>query len=331
MWETIREYLTFTRKERYGVLFLLILIIILFVLPYFFQPRPGDPDPEAYEKMKDGILKAEAGLADSGRSADMHDRKENNNTRHPKIYQGDEMISGHSDMFYFDPNIIGENKWHQLGLREHLIQTIQRYVQKGGRFHNAEDLKKLYGLRDADYQRLYPYVRISKKPEPDTNRKNKDSFFRMGYLTVNTGLRRKTKMPVITDINQADSASWSMLPGIGAKLASRIIHFREKLGGFYQVNQVGETYGLADSSFQEIKPFLKLKNVSLTHIDLNAATKEILQSHPYIRWQIAVEIINYRQQHGNFHSVGDLLQLAQMDSMRFEKLRPYLVLTSDGR
>ncbi|MDP9040468.1 MAG: hypothetical protein M3N30_00705, partial [Bacteroidota bacterium] len=86
MWETIREYLTFTRKERYGVLFLLILIIVLFVLPYFFQPRSGDPDPGMYEKMKDGILKAEADLADSARSADIHDRKESNDTWHPKIY-----------------------------------------------------------------------------------------------------------------------------------------------------------------------------------------------------------------------------------------------------
>ncbi|MDP9042953.1 MAG: helix-hairpin-helix domain-containing protein, partial [Bacteroidota bacterium] len=122
-----------------------------------------------------------------------------------------------------------------------------------------------------------------------------------------------------------------MLPGIGAKLASRIVHFREKLGGFYHVNQVGETYGLPDSTFQKIKPFLRLKNVTLTCMDLNTATKEILQSHPYIRWQIASEIISYRQQHGSFHSVGELLQLAQMDSMKFEKLRPYLVVTSGMR
>ena len=46
-------------------------------------------------------------------------------------------------------------------------------------------------------------------------------------------------------------------PGIGAKLASRIIHFRGKLGGFYQIEQVGETFGLPDSSFQKIKYYLR--------------------------------------------------------------------------
>ena len=64
MWETIRGYLTFTRKERLGVLFLLLLISVLFVLPYFFKPSVGDPDPEAYEKMKAGIRKFESGLND---------------------------------------------------------------------------------------------------------------------------------------------------------------------------------------------------------------------------------------------------------------------------
>jgi DNA uptake protein ComE-like DNA-binding protein len=55
------------------------------------------------------------------------------------------------------------------------------------------------------------------------------------------------------DINKSDSSTWMALPGIGVKLSQRIIAFREKLGGFYDINQVGETYGLADSVFQKLK------------------------------------------------------------------------------
>ena len=55
MWETIRGYLTFTRKERYGVLFLLLLIIVFFTLHYFFKRSPGDPDPETYKKIQSEI------------------------------------------------------------------------------------------------------------------------------------------------------------------------------------------------------------------------------------------------------------------------------------
>jgi len=82
---------------------------------------------------------------------------------------------------------------------------------------------------------------------------------------------------------------------------------------------------LPDTTFQKIKPYLQIHSVSLRQIDINTATKEILLSHPYIRWQLARCIIEYRLQHGSFHSVDELLQLAQMDQVKFEKIRPYLI------
>ena len=43
------------------------------------------------------------------------------------------------------------------------------------------------------------------------------------------------------DINTADTTAFISLPGIGSKLAARIVNFRDKLGGFYSIDQVGET------------------------------------------------------------------------------------------
>ena len=58
------------------------------------------------------------------------------------------------------------------------------------------------------------------------------------------------------DINTADTTAFIALPGIGSKLANRIIAFRTKLGGFSDVDQIREVYGLKDSVFQIIHPFL---------------------------------------------------------------------------
>jgi competence ComEA-like helix-hairpin-helix protein len=164
-------------------------------------------------------------------------------------------------------------------------------------------------------------------PHDPGNLRKADSLFRLRAMKTNAGagFTHITKKFAITDINQADSAEWSALPGIGEKLASRIIHFREKLGGFYQIEQVGETFGLPDSSFQKIKPFLRMGTDSLRLINLNRASREELQSHPYIRWQIARQIMDYRRQHEIFKSVEELLQLVQMDDLKFKKLKPYLV------
>jgi DNA uptake protein ComE-like DNA-binding protein len=338
MWETIRGYLTFTRKERFGVLFLLILISILFILPYFFRPTAGDPDPEAYEKMKDGIRKFESRFGDSSLQSYKQDRYPGHQSFRSETFPDYKDRSPAAEMFYFDPNTISTNDWKRLGLSEHLTQTIQHYIEKGGRFRKAEDLKKLYGLRPDAYERLLPYVRIPKTPDNIRARsgyyaksvynlpgvKKADSFFNTRPARLNYGPEFSGKNMEPTDINLADSVDWSRLPGIGAKLASRIVHFREKLGGFFQVDQVAETFGLPDSTFQKIKPFLRMSQTRLIQLDLNNATKESLQAHPYIRWQVAREIIAFRIQHGGYHSVDELLQLVQMDPVKFEKIKPYL-------
>jgi len=339
MWEKIRGYLTFTRKERYGVLFLLLLIITFFILPYFFKHSPGDPDPETYNKIKSEIRTFESRIPDS-----LHEKNNHTDNRQKTLptnaaYANAGYHSG-MHMFYFDPNKIGEADWIQLGLHEHLAATIHHYLEKGGHFTKAEDLKKLYGLHDDDYNRLYPFVRIvplkqklSFKPVYKTNAyypsvvtKNDSSFHAAVPGSVRT-FGHSVKMFAEIDVNVSDSGEWSRLPGIGEKLASRIVHFREKLGGFYQTDQVAEVYGLPDTTFRKIKPYLRMQPVSLRQIDINTATKEILTSHPYIRWPLARSIVEYRLQHGSFHAVDELLQLAQMDAALFEKLKPYL--TSD--
>jgi competence protein ComEA len=340
MWETIRGYLTFTRKERYGVLFLFLLISLFFVLPYLFKPSPGDHDPAADKLMKEDIRKFESRASDSSHEADNHDRYHHEKLVPAGAIQANTEMNTESGLFYFDPNKIPASDWVRLGLSDRLTQTIRHYIEKGGRFQKAGDLKKLYGLHTADYERLFPYVRIDRSPvksETSSHYKKKtishissvrkpDSVFHENNPYPTPRFGRIAKKFVIIDINLADSNDWSRMPGIGDKLTSRIIRFREKLGGFYQIDQIAETFGLPDTTFQKIKPYLRIRSASLKQIDINTATKEILMAHPYIRWQLAQGIIDYRMQHGSFQSVDDLLQLAQIDPSKFEKLKPYLIV-----
>jgi competence ComEA-like helix-hairpin-helix protein len=126
------------------------------------------------------------------------------------------------------------------------------------------------------------------------------------------------------DINLADSASLCMLPGIGSKLASRIIHFRDKLGGFYDIEQVAETYGLPDSTYDRIKPFLNLGTKALVTININEADLSRLRQHPYIGWTIAKALVQYREQHGPFSSVEDISKISAISTDQVKRLIPYL-------
>lgn len=161
--------------------------------------------------------------------------------------------------------------------------------------------------------RLVPYVRIAEKEK------------QFSALPEKSVMPARNNSPVKQiNINTADTTALIALPGIGSKLANRIINFREKLGGFYKVDQVAEVYGLPDSTFQRIKPRLFCNSGDIQKININTATLEQLKAHPYIKYQIGNAVIQYRNQHGNFQSVNDLKQIQSITDELFQKIVPYL-------
>ena len=218
------------------------------------------------------------------------------------------------EVFYFDPNTATVSDWMRLGIREKTAETIQKYISKGGHFYKPDDIGKIWGLHKDDIDRLLPYVRIE---DNEKDVANKSTGFVSAY----------NKPPVqVVDINVSDTAAFISLPGIGSKLAQRIIAFREKLGGFYSVEQVKETYGLPDSTFQKIKSKLILSGSAVKHININTATLDEMKTHPYIRYNLANAIIQYKNQHGNFSSVTDLKKIMLVTDDIFNKVSPYLTV-----
>lgn len=101
--------------------------------------------------------------------------------------------------------------------------------------------------------------------------------------------------------------------------------FREKLGGFYSINQVSETFGLPDSTFQKVKVYLEIKNHELRKININEATIDELKAHPYIKWNLANPLIAYRNEHGAFSSIEEIKKIPSVSNELFTKIAPYLV------
>ena len=137
-------------------------------------------------------------------------------------------------------------------------------------------------------------------------------------------LKRSHKIMSPLDINSADTSAFIALPGIGSKLAARIVAFREKLGGFYDVRQVGEVYGLQDSVLQKLMPLLKCDDQLVRKININNAGKDELKTHPYIRWELADVLIAFRNAHGSFSSAKDLSKIDMIDDDMLNRIMPYI-------
>ncbi|MEO1518310.1 MAG: helix-hairpin-helix domain-containing protein [Bacteroidota bacterium] len=210
-------------------------------------------------------------------------------------------------LFAFDPNTASEANLQRLGLPQRVVQNIVRYREKGGKFRRKEQLKKIYGLSPADFERLAPFIHL---PEPTEKQ--------APNLAIPS-----PRPSVVIDINRADESTWQQLRGIGPAYARRIVNFREKLGGFHSVEQVGETYYLPDSTFQNIQPQLRVSPI-FRKLAVNQSTKKDLYSHPYLDGKEAQLIVNYRTQHGPYKDVNDLKKIGVIRKATWQKILPYI-------
>jgi competence protein ComEA len=138
--------------------------------------------------------------------------------------------------------------------------------------------------------------------------------------------RFPVRKPPVIFINSADSSAWEALPGIGPTLAARLIRFREKLGGFYSIAQVAETYGLPDSTFKKIQASLRLDSGLLKKLNINQMDEKSLGQHPYIRYKLARLIVQYRSNHGPFSHPEDLYNIPLVNDSIYRKLEKYIDL-----
>ena len=318
MWQKwIGSSLDFNRKERRGVIFLLVLIISIWLIPAFFsekQPELSSSELQMLQLKKTDDVSVEKNSFPANRSSSFPNRT----NRGARV----EFDPAHSKPFFFNPNTANDQDWKNLGIPARNIQTIRNYLSKGGKFRKPDDLARIYGFPPSAYQMLKPYVRI---PDPETGRFRQEDA--ADFSKQHYSRRFVPRKPLVVPVNAADSAAWESLPGIGPKLALRIIHFRTKLGGFHTIDQVGETFGLPDSTFQAVRPFLILDSVTGPPVlNLNICTPEELQSHPYLSYRQAKAIIAYRQQHGPFIKKEDILRVALVTNEIYARLEPYLVV-----
>jgi competence protein ComEA len=197
----------YSRRERRSSFILFIILLFVIVVRYVVPPKDIEIEDLS------GLLAS----ADTGKGS----------------FSG--IKSDTSRLFLFDPNSASYDTLTELGFSEKQARTIISYRNKGGRFHQPSDVKKIYGIDEQTTARLIPYINIEK----DT--------LRLGYFQ--SGAVTDQKKAEKIDLNRADSAALDKLPGLGPVLSSRIIKYRKLLGGFASTEQLREVYGLPEATF----------------------------------------------------------------------------------
>lgn len=307
----LKEYFTFTARERRAVALLAVAAVLFSLLPVLYPQLVAEPEAPLGEDLPLPPVPVH-----SQQAAEWQGRNDGSAYMAPAQPRTIPFWE-QGERFVFDPNTATEADWRRMGVRDKTIQAILNYRSKGGMFRKPEDLARIYTLHPKMYEALRPYIRISApKTIVPANAKNSDAV----------PYRSPQQTALHININRAGLEEWMQLRGIGAGYAKRILNFREKLGGFLTVEQVAETFGLPDTTFEKIKPFLVADTQSLRRININLATEQELKAHPYIDWRTAKNIIAFREQHGNFPAVETLLKIGSIDEALFQRIAPYLTV-----
>jgi len=187
-------------------------------------------------------------------------------------------------------------------------KPIFDYIQKINYSGNAKFYLK--ELQDFDYQN-------NTQTKAETS-KNYNKKYPSTTLPKNT---------IHLNINEATELQYKELYGIGDILAKRIVTFRTKLGGFHSTEQLKEVYGLTPETYNEIRSQLFVpQNFTIDKININTATIEELDNHPYISSKLASQIVKYRDKAGLYSDISQLQKMYAMNDTLYQKLSPYLTI-----
>lgn len=163
------------------------------------------------------------------------------------------------ESFRFNPNTAGIDDLMRLGFTQKQAKAIDNYRQKGGRFRRKSDFAKSYVVEDSVYRRLEPYIDIPR-----------------------------------IDLNAADSATFETLPGIGKYFASKMVGYREELGGYSYPEQLMDIWHFDQEKYDGLKDLIFINPSSTTPYPLWKLPEEQLAKHPYIGKYAAHAIVIFR-------------------------------------
>lgn len=246
-----KDYFELSKKQRNSVFVLLAIIVLFIILPFWLRPVLSPPVIDKALQQKLAVVTAKEHF-DAG--LDTLDEETADSIRQTRTTHIAGIIKTGHELFYFDPNTASNEELRRLGFGEKTAEHIIEY-RATTRFKTPEDLYNVKRIRKKAVERVLAYIKIGAAVKQTTQ-------------STSSKLANPLPQPVATTpkghfavvvVNTATAADFKQFPGITDAVANRVIKFRNSLNGFTSIDDVAKTYGLPDSSFKIMRPYLRLQ------------------------------------------------------------------------
>ncbi|WP_139856223.1 helix-hairpin-helix domain-containing protein [Aequorivita sinensis] len=289
----LKSHFTFSKQQRSGILFLLLLIVTLLCLFWFVdfsESESFDTSSEEITSIKNEI--------DSLRLIEIEKRK-------PKRSE-------------FNPNFITDYSGYVLGLSNEEIDRLLQYRKEGKWINSAADFKRVTGVSDSLLAEIRPYFKF---PEWVNNSASKVSAT---SINQNKGFVARPFSQKI-DLNQATETQLQQVSGIGEALSKRIVSYRESIGGFSDEKQLYAVYGLSPEVVERTLNVFTVKTPKeIIKINVNNASASDIATIPGVSFELAKKIWEYRRLREKITNVEELNKIEGMSQRKLQLIQLYL-------
>lgn len=289
--KTLRSLFVFTRKQRKGVFLLVLVIVIIQVLYYVLDFS----NPEIFDLESTEIVQL----------------RQSTDSLHLR-----QIVENSASNFSYNPNFIDDHRGYMLGMSPAEIDRLLVYRQAGKWVNSVAEFQQVTGVTDSLLAVISPQFRF---PEWVTQR-NSSSAQAEKRISEKKAVAKR-------DLNQATAEELQEVYGVGEVLATRIIKYRQRLNGFITDDQLYDVYGLPPQTVQNItQKFTVITSPSVQKMNINTATASDLATLPFISFQLAKEIIDYRLLHQGFTNLEQLKEVNEFPVEKYERFALYLAL-----
>ncbi len=282
--------------EQRGILYLLSLIVLL-QFAYWIYLNNLDVDTDFNLKQTPELAKYQK-IIDSLKQLEIERRK-------PKIRP-------------FNPSFLTDYKGYVLGMSTAEIDRLFAYRKSGKYINSAAEFQRVTGVSDSLLQCISPYFKfpdwvLEKNKRAQNKQKSKRIFAKISA----------TKK----DLNKATVEDLLRIPGVGQKLAHRIVKYRKKLHGYLLDAQLYEVWYLKKEVAKRILQRYTVKTKPhIQKININTAYfKEVLHA-PYMNYELTKKIFAYRDEVAEIQSMEELKKIEGFPLDKFDRISLYLTV-----
>ncbi len=313
----LKEELEFNRKELLGISVLMSIGMIALI----FQYMPTGTE-KIYDITIDDILIADEEIVETKKSYNQYKQfpKKKQNSESKREWRPKEEKSANEtfERFAFDPNTVSKDSLIRLGFKKRVAETWVKFRSKGKKYKSKEDLLSIYGIDSSLVSRLNNFLIFPRKEKKSKVYAKSNQEYEKEFEAKIYQIPAKK-----IDLNSCTEEDLKALGGIGSIFASRILKYRDLLGGYVRKDQLKEVYGLTDSTFQVIQNFVEISSPPEL-LQINTASKKQLSDHYFIDYKAAKLIYAYRAEHGPFIDKQDFQSLKGIPEHKKNEILPYL-------